>query len=248
MFKKDAPLYIKPRAEPSLLKWLMKFAFHCRQDKIRMTAKGCSAMMQGAIGLYADLIDENRLDCEWNPCGALHLYTSEKEFKAYRYVDKQVRQFGSGAIPLDKKTLSDLEPAVRRDLAGAWFSRNTALLRPDHFMAEFRRLLLVKGVDIKENVQVAGLKTDHGRAISAVTPQGDFDAGHFVIATGAWTPLLGKVLGCRIPIQPGKGYSTTFRQASGGPSIPCFFESERVVATPWPSGLRLGGVYGIFRL
>jgi D-amino-acid dehydrogenase len=48
-------------------------------------------------------------------------------------------------------------------------------------------------------------------------------------------------LGVRLPIQPGKGYSITMGRPALCPQIPCYLHERRVVATPWPSGYRLGG-------
>ena len=65
-------------------------------------------------------------------------------------------------------------------------------------------------------------------------------ADHFVIATGAWAPLLNRELGCRVPIQPGKGYSMTMPRPRLCPAHPLILEEHRVAVTPMRSGYRLG--------
>src|SRR5262249_24077174 len=60
------------------------------------------------------------------------------------------------------------------------------------------------------------------------------------VAAGALTPFLGKHLGCRIPIQLGKGYSITMPRPAKCPSFPLIFEEHRVAVTPMQSGYRLG--------
>ena len=62
----------------------------------------------------------------------------------------------------------------------------------------------------------------------------------FVVAAGAWTPLLNEHLGCRVPIQPGKGYSLTMPRPAVCPKIPLIFPETRVAVTPFQSGYRLG--------
>jgi D-amino-acid dehydrogenase len=47
-------------------------------------------------------------------------------------------------------------------------------------------------------------------------------------------------LGCRIPIQPGKGYSLTMPRPAVCPTYPLIFEEHRVAVTPFASGYRLG--------
>jgi D-amino-acid dehydrogenase len=47
-------------------------------------------------------------------------------------------------------------------------------------------------------------------------------------------------MGCRIPIQPGKGYSITMPRPALCPTLPMIFEEHRVAVTPMQSGYRLG--------
>ena len=61
-----------------------------------------------------------------------------------------------------------------------------------------------------------------------------------MVAAGAWTPLLNRELGCRVPIQPGKGYSMTMPRPAVCPKIPLIFPETRVAVTPFQSGYRLG--------
>ncbi len=241
VFKKDAPLLIKPRFDPALAKWLMKFVLHCNQKDIRVSAEGRAALIQSAIDLYHALIIEEALDCDWEVKGALHIFKSRKEFENYGSYDALKKQFGVDATPLDRNALLKQEPAVGDKVAGAWFSMHTAHFRPDGFMKELKRVLIQKGVEIIEQTEVTGFKSKNNRAVAAVTGQEHFTADQFVVATGAWAPLLNNALGCRLPIQPGKGYSVTMQRPQNCPSIPCFFQETGVVITPWQSDIRLGG-------
>jgi D-amino-acid dehydrogenase len=241
MFKKDAPLLIKPRLDPGLAKWLMKFVLHCNQKDILISAKGCAAIMKSAIELYQGLIIEEALDCDWEVKGALHIFKSRKEFENYGSADGLKKKFGVDETSLDRKSLLKQEPAVGDDVEGAWFSGHTAQVRPDDLMKELKRVLVRKGVEIIEKTEVTGFKSKNNEAIAAVTEKEHFPADHFVVATGAWAPMLNHALGCKLPIQPGKGYSVTMPRPQNTPSIPCFFQETGVVMTPWQREIRLGG-------
>jgi D-amino-acid dehydrogenase len=97
-----------------------------------------------------------------------------------------------------------------------------------------------RGVGIREQCKVEGLNREQGTARAVSTSQGELPADAFVFATGAWTPLLNHLLGCRIPIQPGKGYSITMPRPARCPVLPMIFEEHRVGVTPFQSGYRLG--------
>ena len=74
------------------------------------------------------------------------------------------------------------------------------------------------------------------------TTQGNLQADVFVVASGAWTPMLREHLGCTVPIQPGKGYSITMPRPKICPQIPLIFPEHRVAVTPMNSGYRLGSI------
>ena len=61
-----------------------------------------------------------------------------------------------------------------------------------------------------------------------------------MLAAGLKRLRFAKQLGCRIPIQPGKGYSITMRRSGAVPSIPIILEEYHVAVTPWASGMRIG--------
>ena len=74
----------------------------------------------------------------------------------------------------------------------------------------------------------------------AITSHGEITADAFVIATGAWTPKLARQIGCRVPIQPGKGYSLTMPRPAICPRVPLILVERHVAVTPMQSAYRLG--------
>src|SRR6185369_5034106 len=104
--------------------------------------------------------------------------------------------------------------------------------RPDRLMSELKRVLLALGVEIRENCAASGFATVNNVASALQTTTGEIPADHFVVATGAWTPQLNAALGCRVPIQPGKGYSITMPRPALCPTYPLIFEEHRVAVTP----------------
>jgi D-amino-acid dehydrogenase len=109
-------------------------------------------------------------------------------------------------------------------------------------LAGWRRTLERLGVELREQCDVLGFDADAaGRTIQQVrTTQGPLAAETFVLAAGAWSLDWARRLDCRIPIQPGKGYSVTMPRPALCPQRPIIFEEHRVAVTPWTSGYRLG--------
>jgi D-amino-acid dehydrogenase len=144
--------------------------------------------------------------------------------------------FHEPARRLDGDELLALEPALKPGLAGGWHYEHDAHLRADRLMDSWKRILTDRGVTFLERCEFQGFTA------AARTSQGEIPTDAFVVATGAWTPLLAKHLGIRVPIEPGKGYSITMPRPAVCPNVPMLFPEHRVGVTPMQSGYRLGSI------
>ena len=108
-------------------------------------------------------------------------------------------------------------------------------------MSELERVVRERGAVLEEECPATGFRVEGGGVTSVETPRGPIAAKEILLATGAWSPQLGKRLGLRIPVQPGKGYSLTMAPPPAGPRIPMLLRERRMAVTPWGSGFRLGG-------
>jgi D-amino-acid dehydrogenase len=241
LFQPNGPLSIKLRFDPALWSWLYRFARRCNHRGMMEAGRAVQALLNSSRSLYQQLMDEEHLDCEWQTRGLLFVFQNQPAMEHYAETDKLLSEsFHVPAKRFDGHALTELEPALKPGLAGGWYYERDAHLRPDRLMASWRRALESRGVTIREGCTVEWIACDKGRARAVVTSQGEMTADAFVFATGAWTPLLSRHLGCRIPIQPGKGYSITMPRPARCPSIPMIFEEHRVAVTPMQSGYRLG--------
>ncbi len=241
MLSEDSPLYIKPRLDANLIKWFCQFARHAHPKAVLRSARGRHALLKSSFELYPVFMEAENVACDWDVGGSLHIYRSARGWNDYRRTDTFLRGFGIQAQALDRNTIRGFMPALDEGVSGGWLYRQTALLRPERLMSELRRILLDRGARILENCPVQTFRQEQGRAVSIVTKDGELAADAFVLATGAWAPFFENVLGCNLPIQAGKGYSMTMDRPERFPGIPCFFEEQRMVSTPWPDACRLGG-------
>jgi D-amino-acid dehydrogenase len=241
MFRRDSALYVKPRWDPALWRWLVRFALGCRERNVMGRAAARHALLASSMKLYRQLIADESLEIEWDNRGLLLVFKSPHEFEAHGKVAAMLRdEFGVVASPYDAKQLAALEPALRSGPAGGWHYAGDAHLRPDRLMAELKSRLASRGVGIEEGVKLTRFNIDNGRAQSIDTTAGTMSADRFVLATGAEATRFAGQLGCRIPIQPGKGYSITMQRSGAVPSIPVILEEFHVAVTPWASGVRIG--------
>ncbi len=258
LLAKNSPFSIRPRLDFSLWTWLWRFARRCNVQDMMESAQAIQSLLKSSRTLYDELIQAERMDCEWETRGLLFVFRDPRQMEHYAETDRLLREsFDQGAKRFDGEKVNELEPALKPGLAGGWLYEGDAHLRPDRLLAEWRRVLEARGVVVRESCEVVEIERQSSKASALVvtafrrsSAHGPAEAGHyqpervsadaFVFATGAWTPLLNRYLGCKVPIQPGKGYSITMPRPARCPVYPLIFEEHRVAVTPMQSGYRLG--------
>ena len=241
LFRRDSPLRVRPATVLANAGWFLGFARKCNARDVLAAGRGIQPLLDSSRALFADLIAAERLDCEWETKGLLFVFRSKHALDHYARTDDLLRtRFAMGAGRFEGDALTALEPALKPGCAGGYLYEGDAHLRPDRLMNELHRVLIERGVEVRENCAVTGFVREDGVAKAVRTATGDIDADHVVVATGAWTPQLNAALGCRVPIQPGKGYSLTTPRPAVCPTYPLILEEHRVAVTPFRSGYRLG--------
>ncbi|MEM7783453.1 MAG: FAD-dependent oxidoreductase [Planctomycetota bacterium] len=241
MLKKNSPFAIKPRLNSGFFKWFLKFASHCNRRTMMKTGAGRDAMLQNSKQFYQELIESQKIECEWQEVGLLFVFDDEKTFEEYGKTDSLLRNhFGVAATPYDGEQLVELEPAIKPGFGGAWHYEGDCHMRPDLFLIEIRQRLENRGVQVLEGFQVDQFVRENGSARTVLGNGQSVEADIFVVATGAWTPFLNKHLGFQVPIEPGKGYSLTMPKPARMPKIPIIFEDSHVAITPMKSKYRIG--------
>ena len=243
MFRPKSPLKIRLRASPELWKWMWNFASCCKQAEMLDAGAARHELLQSSLQLYKELVAEGTIDFEWQERGLLMVHHDARHFEEFATTDEMMRaEFGFGATPYDSAGLEQLEPALKPGLGGAWHYERDCHLRPDKLMAGLRKQLERRGATIREHCKFQRIARGADRSARAIVDDcGEEIAGDaFVFAAGALSPLVSKEVGCKIPIQPGKGYSITTNQPAACPRLPMIFEAHRVAVTPFESAYRLG--------
>jgi D-amino-acid dehydrogenase len=186
------------------------------------------------------LIRAEQLDCEFETLGTLTVYRDARAFEKSSWLPRTLTEVGLPVATLDGTQCRAREPVLNDSIVGGYFHPFDAHLRPDRYAAELARTVREKGGEICESTTINGLRVENGRLISVSTDSAEFSGRDVVLALGAWSPLLARQLGLRIPIQPGKGYSITYTRPTQCPRIPLALKERAVCVTGWSSGYRLG--------
>lgn len=239
MFTPDAPLYLKPRIDPALWHWLLRFAARCNPRDWRQSTQARAALLNDARARLADWVSRYDLQCEFEEEGLDYVFRDPRRFQQYMDESVVLKTFGIATQVFGGTDYEREEPAMLPGVAGAIRFPGDARLRPDRYVAELARVVRERGGVIEEQCRVDRLEpTSDG--VRLATSQGERKGGDAVIALGAWTPAFARRLGIRAPIQPGKGYSITYSRPARVPRHPMVLKDRSVCVTVWGSGFRLG--------
>jgi D-amino-acid dehydrogenase len=241
MLRKDAPLYVNPRPDPERARWLLGFARHCTWRDYQQAGEARGAILARSRSLIGELVASDELDCEFEDVGELYVYRDERTLQRDRPHVELLRRLGMEVRVLLGDDVLALEPALREGVVGGLLHPGDARLRPDRYVAELARRVRELGGAIETGARVDSFVTDGARITHVRTTGGVFSGERVVMALGAWSPLVSKLLDIRLPMQPGKGYSLTWTQPPvNAPTHSLVLREAAVCVTPWTSGYRLG--------
>lgn len=242
MLTPDAPLYVPPRLDPRLWQWFLHFALRCNQRDWERSARAKAAMLNDARARLPRLIERHGLACEFMESGEDYVFRDAAAFAHGQHELALLRELGIDVELIDGPAYEAQEPAVKPGVAGAIRFSGDAALRPDVYVAELARAVRALGGVIDEQRPLQAIDTA-ADGMRIETSQGALHARDVVIATGAWSPRLARVIGVpalRRAMQPGKGYSITYAPPALVPRRPLVLRERSVCVTAWRSGFRLG--------
>jgi glycine/D-amino acid oxidase-like deaminating enzyme len=153
--------------------------------------------MEKAVDLVQQIVQEEKIDCEYEHPGFLRVATSRRYEKRIRHEVEMVQALGIKGIEwMDKERLSE---EVRSPLyLGAWWERRCGLLNPARMAWGMKDVILRKGVEIYERTPVIEIKRN-GKIVLK-TPEGSVSADKIVLATNAYSHLISGLKRKQIPV------------------------------------------------
>lgn len=238
LFDATSPFYIKPRLNLDLIRWLWNFRGACNEKQVRKTIPTLLSLGQGSFDLFDDLFATEDVDFGYEGKGRLILFTSEDSFKHGQEDVKLLREFGVEATLLDAEGVRKIEPNVLSAVSHGIYCGAYAHLSPDLFLHEMMRLAKTQGVKLKTGTAVTGFETSGERITSVITTRGSLTANQIILAAGAWSPIVSRDLKLKLPIQPAKGYSLTYKKPATSPGLPLSLSERKIAVTPMGETLR----------
>jgi D-amino-acid dehydrogenase len=237
----DSALYFKPAYLPRLLPWLLRFWTYCNErDFSRGTAalaelgKPVFELIDGMVadGIEFELYKMGMICATADPAAAQKVLDSLEPMRSYGYKLPNELLLGD--------ELHALEPALTPRVTAGFYYEEQWHVRANTMTVGIAAKLREMGVEIVSGAQVQSFDKHDHRVDAVRTPAGEFAGDAFILAAGSWTQPLAAKLGCRFPMEPGKGYSF-FVKPTTVPKHGVLFSDIHAGATPLGDLARLSG-------
>lgn len=234
------PLSIPPAYLPKLAPWLWRFMRAGAPALYERSLAAQASLMALAETEWMDLMDRSGTRAMLREDGSLELYESAAELNASLPGWAARERFGIGFEHVEGRRLADLQPGLSRQFTHGTFVPGWKTVSEPKLLgkaiwayaetkgAKFRRARVERiNAGDRLTIDTAGL--------------GTIDADIVILAAGAWSHLLARPLGDRLPLETERGYNTTLPATAFDVKRQLVFSGHGFVVTPLETGLRVGG-------
>lgn len=237
----ESPFFIRPRLDPALARWLLRFARAARRGPMTRGIPVLRDLNRLSAALYEELASERpEAGLTYRATGVINVYRSERAFEHGRREAELLAGHGVASEVLAGEQIEEAEPALSGGLAGGVLWPEDGFIDPAAFVAAWRRDLERRGVVVATGIEVLGVASA-GSGAHVRTTAGTVRSEEVVIAAGAWSAALLRRLGQRIAVEPAKGYSLSVRGPAARLRRPLLLTEAKVAVTPMGETLRIAG-------
>ena len=154
LFDRRSPLYIKPRLDTQLLRWLWGFHRHCAAAHVDAAVELLADMGWHSKRTYEEILQQLEIDCDWRDAGWIDVCTNNHALDAAAQEAELLAQHGYESRVLEGPGFHDAHPGFTRAAIGAIHYAQSATLCPKSFTLGLRQALLDAGTPIMEGVAV----------------------------------------------------------------------------------------------
>lgn len=235
------PLSIPPAYLPTLMPWLLRFWRAGRNDRYEASLAAQAGLMRLAEAEWTGLMARSGTTNMLREDGSLELYESEAEFRASLPGWAARKRFGIGFSHVEGGALAALQPGLSpRFVKGTFVPGWKTVADPKLLGKAIWAYAETKGARF-EKARIDRVEARQDGATLTLADGGARQARHLVVAAGAWSHLLAKQLGDRIPLETERGYNTTLPKSAFDVKRMLIFSGHGFVITPLETGLRVGG-------
>ena len=156
-----------------------------------------------SIEFFTRFEEEMGVPCDYHQEGYLMLLSDPQDVERFRKNIALQRSLGARVELITPDAARDIVPELVTDdlLAAAW-GPTDGHASPNDVVQAYAHQARARGVRIFEGTPVTGIEVEGGRVSGVVTPAGRISTRLVVNAAGPQAPLVGRMVGLELPVDP----------------------------------------------
>lgn len=228
MFKKDAPLLIRPSLDLEKISWLAKFLYHTARNDYEKNTLETIRMGLKSLENYEEIIKETKIKFDRSKCGILHIYNNDESYEEAIKAGEIYESMGVSWVP---KT-----PNECQSLTGGWSPINGIYTETD-WTGDIKKFC----DGLSNNLNLYYSEKYYKPNIEYYFSSFDF----VVVCAGVGSKKIASYFGDNLPVYPVKGYSITIEEYSknftGLPKVSIIDDDAKIVTSTLGDRLRVAG-------
>jgi D-amino-acid dehydrogenase len=247
MWNSKSPFYVQPRLDWNLINWGLKFIRSATKDHVQAAAVPLRDIAILSKKEYETWLSLPDFDFAYEHKGLLEIFQTDAGEEHARHTVEKAHELGlTDTQLLNKEELQALEPQARINGKGAILFNCDAHCWPNKLMRQLNTYLKHQGVKLLPNQEVIKFEKKNGKISKVITASDAFEQDEVLIATGSWGRETARLLGVKIPLMPGRGYSITLEDSPYKVNYPAVLLEGRAAITPMDGNkIRFGGTMEI---
>ncbi len=231
MFKKDAPLLIRPSLDMDKAIWLGKFLYHTYKGSYYENTAKTIYMGLEARKLYDEIIADTGIEFDKSDSGILHIYKDPQYWEAAIKAQQLYQDNNCEWDLLEPEQVMKIDPNLKsmRNIIGAAWTKSDWVGDIHKFCYNLSYILERLGVTFFYNSNLEALA----------------EIRHYdkiVVCSGVGSVKLAKSIGDKLPIYPVKGYSITIPEPKMYlPTVSILDDQTKIVTSTLGDRLRVAG-------
>jgi D-amino-acid dehydrogenase len=237
-----SPLALRWSYVPRLVPWFVRFGLASRPARVEQISVALTSLIDRSLGDYEALLSGTAAEGFTDRGGLLYAYRDEKVFEGDHSSFGLRARRGVVFEKLDQSAIGRLDPALwgrfqhAYHVPGAWFTTD-----PEEMARELAAQLVAGGGRV-EQADVYGFDKRGGVVDAVVTTRGRIPAGTVVIAAGAWSRRLTRILGVDFPLDTERGYGIDLPDPGITLRMPVIVQDNSIALSPHRGGIRVTGI------
>jgi D-amino-acid dehydrogenase len=237
LIRRNGSVSVSWTAAPSFWRWIAGFVRSCTPRSVESAAPALRDLARLSMEIWDDWVVAASEPMATD--GLFDVYADARALDAARRRAEEVERWGVAVDVVDADRARLLEPALREPVAGGILLPDDRNIHPERALADLVARVRIGGTVFGPHTEAVGFETEGANVVTVRTAHGDVACSHVVLATGAWSGRVARLLDERVPMLPARGVSLTVARPDNGPRRAMLLGEHHVAVGPMGDDLRL---------